>query len=328
MKVEIKKFGTVYEFQLHSVAQLCGQNIQKKNYIFESIKKYFSSYKYSEEKNPWRDNVWMDGELLGRKYFQVITIENKKDLISYINLSKQGFMHLYIKHLLQGFECKVELELIENSLEKIVYELNQNISCLGDIKLEFKEADIWEIVQKTELVSGAEQDIEALENIDLMESFLNLVEKLLRIAPSNYLFLFPNIDHILSAKEYKKVYTRMVALSHEFNIKCICATSLDGYIVMSKENMEEIAIFNEEDFQMPDLEHIKKFMEDYFPIYKEFKEEELINRLEKIIQRIGKREYLVETEENVMMKLLNRSLMMNESMDIQYNKLLDAFLRS
>ena len=56
MNVEITEFEKMYEFELIPVTQLCGQNIQKKSYIFESIRRYFGTYKYSEEKNKWRDN--------------------------------------------------------------------------------------------------------------------------------------------------------------------------------------------------------------------------------------------------------------------------------
>ena len=56
MKIDITEYEKRYSFELEPVTQLCGQNIVKKTYILESIRRYFSTYKYSEEKNKWRDN--------------------------------------------------------------------------------------------------------------------------------------------------------------------------------------------------------------------------------------------------------------------------------
>ena len=38
MKVEVLEYEKKYSFELEAVTQLCGQNIMKKSYIFESIK--------------------------------------------------------------------------------------------------------------------------------------------------------------------------------------------------------------------------------------------------------------------------------------------------
>ena len=51
MRVKVTEFEKVYSFEMAPVTQLCGQNVQRKNYICESIRKYFSTYKYSEIKN-------------------------------------------------------------------------------------------------------------------------------------------------------------------------------------------------------------------------------------------------------------------------------------
>ena len=69
MKIDVTEYEKKYTFELKPITQLCGQNIPKKSYILESIRRYFSAYKYSEERNKWRNNVKIDDELVGRKFF-------------------------------------------------------------------------------------------------------------------------------------------------------------------------------------------------------------------------------------------------------------------
>ena len=75
MNVCVTEYEKKYMFELAPVTQLCGQNVIKKTYIFESIRRYFSTYKYREEANKWRDNVKLDNETVGRKFFTVISIQ-------------------------------------------------------------------------------------------------------------------------------------------------------------------------------------------------------------------------------------------------------------
>lgn len=51
MKIDVTEYEKKYTFELKPITQLCGQNIPKKSYILESIRRYFSAYKYSEERN-------------------------------------------------------------------------------------------------------------------------------------------------------------------------------------------------------------------------------------------------------------------------------------
>ena len=81
MRIEVTEFEKVYGFNIETVVQLCGQNIRKKRYIFESLRRYFGGYKYSEEKNRWRDNVRIDGVDKGRKYYTVLSISKKEDIL-------------------------------------------------------------------------------------------------------------------------------------------------------------------------------------------------------------------------------------------------------
>ena len=54
MKIDVTEYEKKYTLELAPITQVCGQNIPRKTYILESIRRYFSTYKYSEEQNKWR----------------------------------------------------------------------------------------------------------------------------------------------------------------------------------------------------------------------------------------------------------------------------------
>ena len=103
MNVEITEFEKRFCFELCPVTQLCGQNVCNKNYIFESLRRYFGTFKYSESKNKWRDNVFIDNNQVGRKFFSVLSISNKTDIIQMIKLTKQSLLMEYVKNIIQDF---------------------------------------------------------------------------------------------------------------------------------------------------------------------------------------------------------------------------------
>ena len=114
MKIDISEYEKVYSFELLPVTQLCGQNIRKKTYIFESLRRYFSTFKYLEEKNKWRNNVKIDNEIVGRKYFSMISIKEASDIIQMIKWSKQSLMMEYVKNLIQRFDWQLHLRTVRN----------------------------------------------------------------------------------------------------------------------------------------------------------------------------------------------------------------------
>ena len=151
MIVEIQKYEKKYSFELCGVTQLCGQNISIKNFILESIRRHFSTYKYPEYRNPWRENVRIDGEVLGRKYFQVISIRDKEELLQHIRMTKQSIMLEYLKEIVQSFTYQQQLQAIDQKLEQIFMELNQQMEILGDVRLSYSINNLWDMVQQSYL---------------------------------------------------------------------------------------------------------------------------------------------------------------------------------
>lgn len=153
------------------ITQLCGQNIPKKSYILESIRRYFSAYKYSEERNKWRNNVKIDDELVGRKFFTVLSVSGVVDLLMWIKWSKQSLMVEYVRGLMQEFDWQLHLRTIHGELEEMFQMINKDLNHLGDIELIYAESDVWEMVQKSSVVGNEQTSLEDKNNFDLLTIF-------------------------------------------------------------------------------------------------------------------------------------------------------------
>lgn len=328
MRVDITEFEKVYSFELLPITQLCGQNIVRKTYILESFRRYFSTYKYKEEQNKWRDNIKIDGAVVGRKYFEIFSIKNVSDIISAIKYSKQSLMTEYLKQVIQNFELQKHMDSINNELEEIFRLLNNDINQLGGVEMSYSMADIWDMVQKSDVSGSNQTALDNKNNYELIEILLNLIEKVLGYNPRKEVVILENIDHFLSPEEYTAVIAKLNDIVKKFNVYFILTTSLEGYVECDKDIFSGITVFGNIDFQMPEFEDILHFICDNYPCNKDITEEKLKMILKKIIHRIGQRNYLCSVEENVICKLLNQTLMINEKSDFQVTILEKAFLKS
>ena len=154
MKIDVTEYEKKYTFELAPITQLCGQNIPRKTYILESIRRYFSTYKYSEEQNKWRNNVKIDNELVGRKFFTVLSVNEAAELLTWIKWSKQSLMVEYVKGLMQKFDWQLHLRTIDEELEEMFQLINKDLSHLGDVELTYAVSDVWDMVQKSNVVGN------------------------------------------------------------------------------------------------------------------------------------------------------------------------------
>ena len=179
MKIDITEYEKKYSFELEHVTQLCGQDIVKKTYILESIRRYFSTYKYSEEKNKWRDNVKIDNETVGRKFFTVLSVCNISDLLAAIKLSKQSLMVEYIKSMMQKLDWQLHLRTINEEMEVMFQMVNTDLTKLGDVELTYAESDLWNMIQKSDITGVNQTLLEDKENYEILNIFLNFIDKVI-----------------------------------------------------------------------------------------------------------------------------------------------------
>lgn len=328
MKIEVTEYEKIFSFELDTVAQLCGQNIIKKSYILESLRRYFGTYKYREEQNKWRDNVKINHETVGRKFFTLISISRKADILDMIKWSKQSLLAEYISQFIQKYRCQSHLTMINNELENIYQALNTELNQLGSIELTYSVSSVWDMVQKTSVIGRGDTSLEDEENYDLLLTWINLLESVLANAPKKMLVIMEDIDHIISRDEYKDFLVRIQNICTKYDIYFVLSTSIDGYVVCDKELCSGISIYGDVDFQMPAFDNVMQYMIDNYPYYKTFTENELQQNLVKIIHRIGQKSFLSSIEENVVCKLINKSLMLNEKWENNENIAEIAFLKS
>lgn len=142
------------------------------------------------------------------------------------------------------------------------------------------------------------------------------------------MIIFENLDHLISKKEYIELMQKTKYLSVNYDICFLITTSLDGYILCEKELYTGIVVIGIEDFQFPEENNLLKFIEDNYPYNKKFDEAKISAIIQNIVQRIGVNDYLIDTEENVICKMINQTLLLKESCETGDNILENAFLKS
>ncbi len=312
MKIDVTDYEKIYTFELETVTQLCGQNIVKKTYILESLRRYFSTFKYREERNKWRDNVKVDNKVVGRKFFTLLSVNGISEILTMIKWSKQSLMIEYVKQLIQKINCQMHLRVINDELDEIFQMMNEDINQLGTIELAYTMSDMWDMVQKSSVIGSDETLLEDKGNYELLLIFLNLIEAVIKANPKKMLVIIENIDHLISRKEYMDILTRIQNIGIKYDIYFIVSTSIDGYVGCNKALCHGISILGDLDFQMPEFEEVSKYIYDNYPYNKRISEKQLQDDLSKIIHRIGQKEFLCSVEENVVCKLINQSMMLYE----------------
>ncbi len=282
MKVDVTEYEKRYTFELESVTQLCGQNIVKKTYILESLRRYFSTYKYREEKNKWRDNVRVDDEAVGRKFFTILSVNGMSEILMMIKWSKQSLMVEYVKQLMQKFNWQMHLRMINEELEEMFQIMNEDLNKLGGIELAYTMSDVWDMIQKSSVISSDEILLEDKRNYELLLIFLNLIEEIIKANPKKMLVIIENIDHLISREEYKDILNKLQNIGMRYDIYFVLSTSIDGYVGCDKELCHGITILNDVDFQMPEYDEISKYVYENYPYNKRVSEKQLRDDLKKL----------------------------------------------
>lgn len=327
MKIDVSDFEKKYSFELMPVTQLCGQNIKKKTYVLESLRRYFSTYKYREEKNKWRDNVKMDSETVGRKFFSLLSIHEHSDILQMIKWSKQSILLDYMKILMEKFEWQLHMRTISEEIDVMFQQMNEELCQVGNLELTYAAADLWNMIQKSDIVGKDEKNLEDIDTYEMLITFLNLLEEVMKVNPKKTMVVLENIDHMVSRNEYVEIIRKLQYQSRKFDVYFVVTTSMQGYVVCDKELCSGIKVFGDVDFQMPEFQKLLNFVHENYPCNKNILETQLIEHLTKIIQMIGTQGYLYNVEENVICKLINQTLLLNEKWKENENLLEIAFLK-
>ncbi len=307
MKVAIKKESKKYILAFDNITQLCGTNIGLKTFLIDSICKHFSSEKYKEYEESLIENIEIDGEVPGRKQWECYRISSKEDIISAIQMSKGSILGKCLKEYVGSFDCQNELFQIDELLMSIFEKLNASLLLDDVIEFQYAREDLFNMIQQTSVRTKDDKDIHELDNSELLDIFFRIIAKQQELVPEKRMYIFENIDHLLSWKDYRELVHKCEALCRESNLWFIFTTSIDKYVAVSDALIEAINVINEEIYSLPSAEHIMSFIRDYYPLEAKWNEEMLFSKLEVIIHKIGLNSELIQPSELILMKIINES---------------------
>lgn len=313
MKMKIDNDIKHIEIEYCPVMQFCGSNIIEKNRVIEIIRKYFSGSKYMEYESMFECMISLDNGEIGRKTFELYYVAEIEDLINNIKLNKTSMVAKLIKNYIAGFECQEYMQKIDDELMQICNKINNEISQLGDIQLRYEMSELWDMVQKSSIVPC--NDNEYLENKsgnELVNIYLNSLEKSLKIFPERTLVIFRDLDHLVKKSEYCDLVYRMKNISDNCDVHFIISSSIDGYCSLKNRLETGVTVFNDVIYGIPDMYHIKEFIENNYPYNRKLEYDELIEMLQNVIHKIGGKGKLFNISDLVILKLINESLAINE----------------
>lgn len=327
MRIEIKDKNESYVINLQQITQLLGMNIKKKSYILNSLEKFFSNAKYSSYEADMQDNIKVEGQKVGRKYFSSHRVRTREELIKEIKISKTSMMMQYLLSRYTEFECQSEQDAIVEHLEKLYLHINEELrKTIGNIEIGYDTKNLLEIITESMVYGGEGKEIEQLSNYELLETYLDLICQLQKREPKKMLIILENIDHLLDYAEYEKIYLKIKQIAEQYDSWFLCSTSIQGFAILSAENLEEIQVVNDIVFEFPAYEHVLMFIKEEYPVERDWEEKEILTGFQEVIQRVGKEDNMIDMKENVFLKMINKTLAMQTGIRNTISTLEIAFL--
>lgn len=314
MELVVKEHNKKYELNLGNITQILGYNFRIKEYVYQSFLKYFSLYKYQEYDEQMEDNIMINGEVPGRKEYTVIGIENRKELIEQIRISKNNLIYEYLKNVLETLKCQKQLNLLDENLTNIYNAINEKLSQnIGSISIDYEMQNLFYIVSKSCIYTNTGNDVETMSNYELIIVLLKLIKENNGYTPAKTIVLLKDIDHLCSKNEYKKVIEYLI--DYDKNIFVILFISIDRYVCVNREIMNNIAVFNDMSFQVPNYEVIEEYLSNHYPINYEFSESELCQLLKNILNGVGSDNEIITYKQLLTKKLINKAVCVNDFYD-------------
>lgn len=287
MKVTIRDGIRDYEIQLNPITQICGTNFECKNFIRNSILYYFSTHKYLEHERRYQDNIKIDGEMVGRSFFQCVCIRNREDLLQQINLSKTSLSMKVLQSVMKKYEGVVAEERICQELITLYEWLNNQLHNSVDIFFSFAQSDLMSVVQKSVLTDSEEHNLEEKSDYELLEKLLDLLQDINEGNPERRLLWIEDVDHLISYQQYEKLVQRCQKISEDIQTSFVFTTSIRGFACVSKALLEGISVVNQNIFSFPESERLLDFLERNYPCNKVPDEQTVYGLLRDVVQEIG-----------------------------------------
>lgn len=314
MNLVIKEYNKKYEIGMGNIVQVLGVNFKSKEFIYQSIIKHFSLYKYQEYDEYMENNITIDGEVPGRREYRVIGIESRDELIDQIRNSKNTIIYEYLVNMLETLSCQKQLNSIDENLTVIYNYINEKLSNnVGGISIEYEMQNLLNIISKSEIYSNSGEDIETMSNYELLIVLLNLIKENNTTKPEKVIILLKNVDHLCNRKEYKRIIEHLI--DNYSNIYIMLFISIDKYVYVNKEIVHNIIVLNDMVFQVPKFDAIEDYLVNHYPVNYEFSECEILGMLKSILNMVGIENENISYKEILVKKLINKAICINDRYD-------------
>ena len=327
MNLTIAFEGKSYEISLERVNQWCGQNAILKSRILRHLGKYFSGGKYYD----WEEEpiLLLDGEKIGRKSYQTIMVHSKEEMISLIRNTKTGLFIKLLKERLNAFNYQDSLERIDMELTRIFSGVEEELfACIPNLSINYEREYLFDIVQKSELLSKSGDVLEKLHETELLETLMECICEYQYSVPNRIIVIIENIDHLVERQDYRHFIEKSLLISRQTETYFIFTTSLDGYVYIDQGTIEGVSTFNDLIFSFPESEHMCSFILDSFPYAVDYSEEDIYERIKEGVHRIGKEGEIISPESETVRKLVNRTMGITNCLKNPVNSMVFAFLKS
>lgn len=329
MKIQVLHPCEEYEIQLESITQLCGVNFEKKQYIIRSMSKYFSNTKYTAYEKAITDNIRVDGEVVGRKYFSLFHIKTREDLIAAIKMSKSSLMFQCITEKYTEFRCQNIIDLIAENLTQLYMELNSSLQeNMKKIEIGYSSKSLMEIIQNSEVYGLGEMPLENLSNSELLDIYVDLLWELQRKSPEKYLIIIEDIDHLVSYPIYQNLIKKVKKFCSEFNVWFVFSESILGFVFIDNQVIRGINVINHCIFSFPELEHLITFIQNNYPCSMHLFPEDICEEIQMIVHSIGNEELSIYLRGNVLLKMIQGTLCIKTTVKSNINAVESAFIMS
>ena len=311
MNLTINEYNKNYEINMGNITQILGANYKVKKYIYDSLIKHFSLYKYQSFDEYMENNIKIDNEIPGRKEYKVINIKDREGLIEQIKLNKNAIVCEYLKNVIETLSCQKQINVLDESLTQIYMIINEKLyQDIGEICIDYEMQNLLSIVSKSEVITKNGFEIESMSNYELLEVLLKLVKENNRFNPEKNFILFHSIDHLITNNEYEKLINNV--LGYDKKIYMIFSISTDNFVYVNKEILNYITVFNSASFQVPNFDTLEEFIKMHYPVNKDFKEEETLLILRKVLNKVGIENDSISIKELLVKKFINKAICVND----------------
>lgn len=256
--------------------QIIGSDYQLKYDIWQIVLWYFGGKKYSQSDltlfQQVEPEVLIDGELVNRTYYDVVSISSMQELLDQMEYKKGTLAYDYAKTSFSQLSIMSDLEKMNEQLEKLVGKLNQVLRQeyeSSSYRLDCHDLTAETIISK-QLYPSFYLDKEIvsfpfLPNETKCHLFLQMLEALLLCRDQKILLLFRNLDDYLGLDEFLRFSNRLEMLTKSLpNLFVILFPSQDGYLLVNETSAEQINILGTEMGSFFELDFLyERYMQNY-----------------------------------------------------------------